>query len=73
MRRQADGTRGTLRNAWGMSAIAQPKPRGDLGAPCAVAIAPGGLRERGDFRHVGVAGAPQRGHEPAVAESMEFR
>lgn len=25
------------------------------GAPCAVAIAPGGLRERGGFRHVGVA------------------
>src|SRR5262245_4166475 len=25
------------------------------GAPCAVAVAPGGLRERGVFRHVGVA------------------
>ena len=25
------------------------------GAPCAVAVAPGGLRETGDFRHVGVA------------------
>jgi nucleotide-binding universal stress UspA family protein len=31
------------------------------GAPCAVAIAPGGLRETGDFRHVGIAfdGSPE--------------
>lgn len=39
------------------------------GAPCAVAIAPGGLRERDDFRHVGVAydNSPEARHALDVA------
>jgi nucleotide-binding universal stress UspA family protein len=45
------------------------------GAPCAVAIAPAGLRASGDFRHVGVAydGSPEARAALAVAYDVAAR
>jgi nucleotide-binding universal stress UspA family protein len=45
------------------------------GAPCAVAIAPAGLREHGDFRHAGVAydGSPEARSALAVAYDVAAR
>ena len=45
------------------------------GAPCAVAIAPGGLRESADFRHIAVAydGSPEARTAVAVAYDLAAR
>jgi nucleotide-binding universal stress UspA family protein len=45
------------------------------GAPCAVAIAPAGLRETADFRHVGIAydGSPEARAALAVAYGVAAR
>jgi nucleotide-binding universal stress UspA family protein len=45
------------------------------GAPCAVAIAPAGLRESGEFRHVGIAydGSPEARAALAVAYDVAAR
>jgi nucleotide-binding universal stress UspA family protein len=45
------------------------------GAPCAVAIAPAGLRESGDFRHVGIAydGSPEARAALAMAYDIAAR